>query len=51
MKLREAANILGVSLDDLTVDGLKLTYRKLLLAWDPEKVITLPKTFHFSDQY
>ena len=39
MKLEEAAAILGVSLDDITVDSLKQTYKKLALAWDPSKVI------------
>lgn len=38
MKLEEAASILGVSLEDITIDGLKQTYKKLALAWDPEKV-------------
>lgn len=38
MKLEEAASILGVSLEDITVDGLKQTYKKLALSWDPEKV-------------
>lgn len=38
MKLEEAASILGVSLDDITVDGLKQTYKKLALAWESEKV-------------
>eukprot|EP01032_Pedospumella_encystans_P021186 gene21186-24046_t len=37
MKLEEAASILGVSLEDITIDGLKQTYKKLALAWDPEK--------------
>jgi hypothetical protein len=38
MKLEEAASILGVSLEDITVDGLKQTYKKLALTWDAEKV-------------
>jgi hypothetical protein len=38
MKLEEAASILGVSLEDITIDGLKQTYKKLAMAWDPEKV-------------
>ena len=38
MKLEEAAAILGVSLEDITIDGLKQTYKKLALTWDPEKV-------------
>lgn len=38
MKLEEAAAILGVSLEDITIDGLKQTYKKLAMAWDPEKV-------------
>mmetsp|Transcript_19660 Transcript_19660/g.42689 ORF Transcript_19660/g.42689 Transcript_19660/m.42689 type:complete len:1034 (-) Transcript_19660:54-3155(-) len=37
MKLEEAASILGVSLEDITIDGLKQTYKKLAMAWDPEK--------------
>jgi hypothetical protein len=39
MKLEEAATILGVSLDDITVDGLKQTYKKLASSWEPEKVV------------
>lgn len=42
MKLEEAASILGVSLEDITIDGLKQTYKKLALAWDPEKVGDVP---------
>ena len=38
MKLDEAAAILGVSLEDITIDGLKQTYKKLAHAWDPSKV-------------
>ena len=38
MKLEEAAAILGVSLEDITLDGLKQTYKKLAVALDPEKV-------------
>ncbi len=38
MKLEEAASILGVSLDEITIDGLKQTYKKLAVAWNPEKV-------------
>mmetsp|Transcript_6289 Transcript_6289/g.10441 ORF Transcript_6289/g.10441 Transcript_6289/m.10441 type:complete len:568 (-) Transcript_6289:66-1769(-) len=37
MKLEEAATILGVSLDDITLDGLKQTYKKLAVTCDPEK--------------
>eukprot|EP01035_Chromulina_nebulosa_P025493 gene25493-33267_t len=37
MKLDEAAAILGVSLEDITIDGLKQTYKKLAHAWDPSK--------------
>lgn len=39
MKLREAADILNLPLEDITVESLKLSYRKLVLAWDPEKVM------------
>ena len=38
MKLEEAASILGISLEDITIDGLKQTYKKLAMALDPEKV-------------
>ena len=38
MKLEEAASILGVSLDEITIDTLKQTYKKLNSLWDPEKV-------------
>jgi preprotein translocase subunit Sec63 len=38
MKLEEAASILGVSLEDVTKDGLKQSYKKLMVTWDPEKV-------------
>ena len=37
MKLEEAAAILGVDLDEITIDGLKQTYKKLVVAWNPEK--------------
>ena len=40
MKLEEAASILGVSLEDITIDGLKQTYKKLALTLDPENVRT-----------
>ncbi len=38
MRLEEAAEILGLSLDDITLDDLKQTYKKLSIVWDPEKV-------------
>jgi curved DNA-binding protein CbpA len=37
MKLEEAAAILGVSVD-ADLELLKQTYRKLALAWHPDKV-------------
>lgn len=41
MRLEEAATILGISLDDVTLDSLKATYKKLSSALDAEKVILL----------
>ncbi len=38
MKLAEAAHILGISLEDVTIDSLNKTYKKLVMTWDPEKV-------------
>ena len=38
MKKEEVAAILGVSLEDITVEGLKQTYKKLALSWDLSKV-------------
>jgi DnaJ-class molecular chaperone len=37
MKLEEAAAILGVH-PDTPIETLKQTYRRLALAWHPEKV-------------
>jgi DnaJ-class molecular chaperone len=37
MKLEEAADLLGVSIDT-PVDILKQTYRRLALHWHPDKV-------------
>jgi hypothetical protein len=39
MKLAEAADILGISLEEVTVDSLKQTYKKLMTSWDNEKVV------------
>ena len=47
MKLEEAANILGISLDDITVDLLKQTYKKLAMTFDPEKVLLLFLFFNY----
>jgi hypothetical protein len=41
MKLEEAASILGISLEDITIDGLKQTYKKLAMALDPEQVVVI----------
>jgi hypothetical protein len=38
MRLEEAATALGISLDDITLDSLKQTFKKLTVIWDPEKV-------------
>jgi hypothetical protein len=38
MKLEEAASILGLSLEDITVDSLKQTYKKLAVVWDKNRV-------------
>lgn len=38
MKLQEAAVILGISLEDVTTDSLRQTFKKLTMAWDTEKV-------------
>ena len=43
MKLEEAASILGISLEDITIDGLKQTYKKLAMALDPEQVVVIFK--------
>ncbi len=38
MKLAEAAQVLGISLEDVTLPTLKHTYSNLAMSWDPEKV-------------
>lgn len=38
MKLEEAAALMGVSLDNITPELLKQTYKKLALSWDPQQV-------------
>ncbi len=40
MKLAEAASVLGISLEEVTTDSLKQQYRKLMMSWDPDKVIS-----------
>jgi hypothetical protein len=41
MKLAEAAHVLGISLEDVTIDILNKTYKKLVMTWDPEKVLCM----------
>ncbi len=41
MRLEEAASVLGISLDDITLDSLKQTFKKLSIIWDPEKVFII----------
>ena len=38
MKLAEAAHILGISLEEVTVNSLKQAYKGLMANWDNEKV-------------
>lgn len=38
MKLQEAANILGLSLEEVTTESLKQTFRKLTTSSEAEKV-------------
>lgn len=38
MKLAEAANILGVTLEDITLDSLKLSYKRLVTPFENAKV-------------
>jgi hypothetical protein len=38
MKLAEAAHILGISLDEVTIDSLKKTYKTLITPIEKEKV-------------
>lgn len=39
MKLHEAAEILGISLEEVTPDILKTTFKKLTMSFDAEKVV------------
>eukprot|EP01040_Poterioochromonas_malhamensis_P005833 gene5834-6273_t len=47
MKLAEAADILGISLEEVTVDSLKQTYKKLMTSWDNEKIKDSSMKFRF----
>ena len=38
MRLEEAASVLGVSIDEITVESLKQTYKKFTQEWDANKV-------------
>ena len=38
MKLAEAAQVLGISLEDVTLPGLKNRFANLTMSFDPEKV-------------
>ena len=49
MKLEEAAAILGVH-PDTPIETLKQTYRRLALAWHPEKV-SIKHNKHNADLY
>jgi hypothetical protein len=56
MKLAEAAHILGISLEEVTIDSLKKTYKTLITPIEKEKVSCrvsvlaslLPVTSYFS---
>ena len=41
MKLEEAASILGVSLEDITIDNLKQTYKNLALSLDKVPTVNI----------